>query len=273
MREQKILTIQQFSQGFEKSVARVRQLSKNFCEPLDITLFGYVRVYHNGCVSWVTSNPDQDRFLIESGVLNEEPLLNTPKALKEGHYLWFNDRQFQGCESFYRDRARLFRLDHGMVVVRHQKNYLETCCFSGLLAKRPLYNLFMNEKALFSTFMEYFVKQLDIRLLALLEEGVTIADLKREFGQPEDREIPSVHRNSLIAACGWKNLLQLSKREKECLALLKQGYTYQSIGACLGLSARTVEHYIDSIKNKLGLEMRSELYLAAEKLLQLGLLS
>lgn len=84
-------------------------------------------------------------------------------------------------------------------------------------------------------------------------------------------QISPAHRQSLIAICGWKNLLLLSKREKECLVLFKQGYTYQSIGVHLGLSVRTVEHYIDSVKNKLGLETRSELYLAAEKLVQLGI--
>ena len=112
--------IKQLTQGFDQGVDKMRRLSQNFCDPLGITTFGYVRVYHNGTTSWLTTKPDQDRFLIESGALDQDPLLNHAESLKEGMYLWFNDRQFPGCETFYRDRARLFQMDHGMVVVRHQ---------------------------------------------------------------------------------------------------------------------------------------------------------
>ncbi len=269
------LTLQQFCKGFDLGVDKVRQLSKDFCQSLGITAFGYVRVYHNGYVSWLTSNPDQDRFLIESGALNDDPLMNTPEALKEGQYLWFNDRQFPGSDAFYRNRAKLFQMDHGMVVVRHKKNYLETCCFSGLLKKRPLYNLFMNEKVLFNIFMGHFTKRLDRRLLILLEQGITIGDIKASFGKSSTKNSPefSTCPSSLITACGCENLTQLSKREKECLVLYRQGYSYQAIGAHphLKLSHRTVEHYIESVKNKLGLETRPELYLAAEKVVQLKL--
>lgn len=267
------LTLQQFCKGFDQGVDKVRQLSKDFCRPLGITTFGYVRVYRNGCVSWVTSNPDQDRFLIESGALNDDPLINTPDVLKEGQFLWFNDRQFPGSDAFYRDRSQLFQMDHGMVIIKHQKNYLETCCFSGLLEKTPLYNLFMNEKDLFSLFMEHFTKQLDRRLLALLEQGITIGDIKDSFGKSSKQEELLEYSPSLIAACGCQHLIQLSAREKECLLLLKQGYSYQAIGTRLNISHRTVEHYIESVKNKLGLETRSELCSAAERVSQLKLLS
>lgn len=268
------LTVQQLCKGFDLSVDKVRRLSKDFCQPLGITTFAYVRVYRDGIVSWVTSNPDQDRFLLDSEALNDDPLINTPEELKEGYYLWFNDRQFPGCEVFYRDRARLFQMDHGMVIVRHTKNYLETCCFSGLLAQRPLYNLFMNDKALFDVFMEHFTKQLDRRLLTLLEQGITIGDIKASFGKsPKKPSLEfSTYPSSLITACGYKNLISLSTREKECLVLLKTGLSYQKIGAKLKLSHRTVEHYIESVKTKLGLDSRSELFFAAEKVLQLKLL-
>ncbi|MCE5294551.1 MAG: LuxR C-terminal-related transcriptional regulator [Chlamydiales bacterium] len=39
------------------------------------------------------------------------------------------------------------------------------------------------------------------------------------------------------------------------------------MGKTLYLSSRTVEHYLESVKNKLGITGRPELYLAAKKLL------
>lgn len=260
----------QLFRNFDLSVDKVRNLSKNFCQQLAITVFGYVRIYDKGTVSWVTTSPDQDRFLVESDELSRNPLINDRSLLKEGFYLDIYNRQFPGCEEFYRDRAKLFQMDHGMVLVRHKKDYIETCCFSGLSAKRPLYQLFMNEQALFKTFMEHFTNQLDPRLLEILSQGIPLADLKDEFHLLDENALYlSGDRAILLETCGWKKLLTLSKREKQCLALLKEGHTYHTIGLSLGLSERTVEHYLESVKNKLNLETRADLFLAAEKLVQL----
>ncbi len=253
--------------NFDRAVDKVRALSKNFCQPLGITTFGYVRVYDHGKMSWVTTNPEQDRFLVEAGMLNKHPLVDTKNALKEGCHL-DSIANFPGCEAFYQERAKRFQIDHSMVVVRHNKNYLETCCFSGLSTKRSLYPFFMNEQALFRTFMEYFTSQLDRHLMQILSEAIILSDVKAEYGKPPVNAFQG-DWTQVVASCGWEHLYRLSRREKQCLQLLKKGYTYQAIGLSLGLSARTVEHYLDSVKNKLGAETRSELYLVAEKLVEL----
>ncbi len=260
----------QLYRNFDLSVDRVRNLTKNFCQALGITVFGYVRIHDNGTISWVTTNPEQDCFLVESDELSKNPLVSDRNLLKEGVYLDIYNRQFPGCEEFYRERATCFQMDHGMVLVRHQKDFIETCCFSGLSTKRPLYQLFMNEQALFRTFMEHFTNQLDPRLLEMLSQGISLADLKDDSDLPDEGILYfSGDRTALLETCGWKNLLKLSKREKQCLVLLKKGHTYHTIGLSLGLSERTIEHYLESVKNKLGLETRTELFLVAELLLQL----
>lgn len=255
----------QLSNNFDLAVDSVRRLSKNLCEPLGITTFGYVRIYNNGMISWVTTNPDQDRFLLESDALNQHPQVDTKPALKEGCYLDNYNHAFPGSEQFYKERAKRFKMDHGMIVVRHQKDYVETCCFSGLSTIRPLYPLFMNEQGIFRAFMDHFIDQLDSRLRNILLQCVPLSSLKDKFGKAQSSNLD---RKALLETCGWKNLLTLSRRETECLLLLRKGHTYQGIGQVLGLSERTVEHYLNSVKNKLGLESRAELFLAAEKLVQ-----
>lgn len=51
----------------------------------------------------------------------------------------------------------------------------------------------------------------------------------------------------------------LSKRETECLFYLLDGCTAKEIAAPLKLSHRTVERYIENMKNKLGCSTVSEL--------------
>ncbi len=53
--------------------------------------------------------------------------------------------------------------------------------------------------------------------------------------------------------------IYLSKRETECVTLLAKGNTAKEIAAQLNLSPRTIEHYIENVKNKLGVSTKSEL--------------
>lgn len=51
----------------------------------------------------------------------------------------------------------------------------------------------------------------------------------------------------------------LTKRETQCCLLLLQGYTMRGIGEELGLSARTIEFYLNNIKKKLNCKRRDQL--------------
>lgn len=259
-----------YCKQLDRGVDSVRSGSRRFCEMFDLTGFAYVRVYHDGHVGWVTSNSDHDRMLIDRGHLESDPLIDTAELLKEGYYLWFHDRKFPGCDSFYRDRERLFSIDHGLVVVNHCKSYLETGCFSGCLAERALYNTFLKEIGLFREFLNYFSQDLSSLHESILQEGLKIEDLKIDSREPM-RELEESERESLIKTVGCPKFLKLSKREKEALSLLGDSLTYDEIAQKMGLSYRTIEHYLESVKIKLDIEHRLDLFAAAKKLKELGL--
>lgn len=59
------------------------------------------------------------------------------------------------------------------------------------------------------------------------------------------------------------SLISLSKQQTACLKQFAMGCSYKQIGSNLGLSTRTVEHYLNAVKLKLNSETRSELILQA----------
>jgi DNA-binding NarL/FixJ family response regulator len=67
------------------------------------------------------------------------------------------------------------------------------------------------------------------------------------------REGWRVERNCVAGA------RQLTVREREVLALLVEGATYQQVGHALGMSARTAEKHAGSIFRKLGVRRKREL--------------
>lgn len=56
---------------------------------------------------------------------------------------------------------------------------------------------------------------------------------------------------------GW--LIELSRRQKQVLALLASGLTDEETGVRLGISARTARAHVDALKRKLGVNRRREL--------------
>lgn len=67
----------------------------------------------------------------------------------------------------------------------------------------------------------------------------------------------------------YKKEYQFTQRETECLFLLLRGKTAKDIGVFLEISKRTVEQYIENIKNKMGVSTRSSVIATA---LESGLL-
>ncbi len=61
----------------------------------------------------------------------------------------------------------------------------------------------------------------------------------------------------------YQNKFHFTARETECLFLMLRGKTAKEIGTFLEISKRTVEQYIENIKNKMGVSTRSEVIATA----------
>ncbi len=73
--------------------------------------------------------------------------------------------------------------------------------------------------------------------------------------------------NNLNSAIGTEiNNTYLSKRQTSCARLLLNGKTAKEIALSLNLSHRTVEHYIETIKNKFNCYSKAELILKLSEL-------
>jgi len=57
----------------------------------------------------------------------------------------------------------------------------------------------------------------------------------------------------------------LSKRESSCLRLMLRGYTYQEMGEMLYINDKTVASHVQSLKHKLGIARRHEIFDYAKK--------
>ncbi|MET0132468.1 MAG: LuxR C-terminal-related transcriptional regulator, partial [Kibdelosporangium sp.] len=87
---------------------------------------------------------------------------------------------------------------------------------------------------------------------------VTLLDCARQLQARQQRIHPPAQR-PLITDGGHDPSSPLSEREQEVADLVLQGLTYRQIGDKLFISAKTVEHHMARIRQRLGAANRSEL--------------
>ncbi|MFI4955843.1 MAG: LuxR C-terminal-related transcriptional regulator [Gammaproteobacteria bacterium] len=77
------------------------------------------------------------------------------------------------------------------------------------------------------------------------------------------------HAGNVIGITGMSlkisdaSLIPLTKQQTACLKYLGMGFTHKQIGLQLGLSQKTVEHYLEAVKLKLNCKSRADLMLQA----------
>lgn len=82
---------------------------------------------------------------------------------------------------------------------------------------------------------------------------------------------PEVELNQNFAFnLGFSPCINLNFRESQCAVLLLLGFTSKESAKRIGISPRTVEYYLSSIKRRCGAKTRSEVFAA---LLQSNLIS
>ncbi len=203
--------------------------------------------------------------------IDVESLLSTPGKV---HVYWKNENGlYLGCNDLSAERANLssrteiigisdcdipYNVWHLAklqdIEVMHSKEtkyFFNTATYNNFpdfidyfTIKSPLFN---QDNKLVGVFgISYYLSETDTKnkLAALLCSDISV-------------ETSKIH-NALSNIHAGKELC-LSKRQAECLFYLVRGMTYKQIANVIGLSHKTVEHHIQTLKIKLNCKNKSQL--------------
>ncbi len=258
---------------FFKELARwestIQEIFTPFTHIIPATALAQVRVYQDGTTTWVSSNVAHDRDLVATKFLDEDPLLNTPAKLYAGVYHWSHDRKFPGCEAFYHHRSTVHKIDHGIIIAQHFPDYIRTTCFSGLKELCDLSHIFSEERYLMEHFADFIGQKLSLAFDHMDQYRIPLGAIKQENNQSHVNRLSLEQRKDFLKTMNLGYLFSLSPQEIACIQLLPSGLTYKDIAAKLHLSPRTVEHYLESAKDRLNLSERHQLFKVADDLIKL----
>jgi len=240
---------------------------KRICAPLEdcfgLENFWYYTLNDRGELSYISNNPLTAEFFYDNELYKGHPYFKDPSLLKSGFF--FADKTKE--KDYIQTQGKLRDFTQIFMAMNVSEGKAEGYGFATANNSPELANSFINNLYLFRKFIHYFHSEADEPILHMQKCSV---DISSTCG--DSFYAPTQYFETLTGAENARDFLKkidplryqvlqsLSPREKECLRWFLKGLSAVQIGKKVHLSNRTVEHYLDSVKNKLSCNSRQELY-------------
>lgn len=231
---------------------------KEICSPLNnllgIPYFSYYSIDENGHFVALSNVTDQIDFFFYHELYFSSPYLVHPNLLRSGTALIPATPE----PKFLEQSISRYGIDHFLINISHLGKKIEVFLYTIKNLNGEKYKFLLNQMDLLNKFNRYFKREAQWLINRALGDEYNLFKAKGNEFLSRDPSLPlSSHDKNTTLFLKATN--PLSIQEQKCLELFKQGKSAQSTGAILGLSRRTVEHYFESIKNKLNCQSKWDL--------------
>lgn len=258
-----------------KHTTKEFNLIKRLCEPLerylDIQYFWYSHTTAEGGLFSLGSNVAMHEYYFATKLYIHSPFFHHPDLIQPGFYSYRSipDPKFQETLD---SCAENVNINLGMsLVMKHGKELLRFGYASDRSKGPEFMDTIINNLPLLKKFNAYFLSEIKPIMKSINNDLVDLpSELKNDFTRPPKglKKIQTCHdKCNFLQELGLlnsKDIGKLAKRELDCLKYLP--FSSREIGGILHLSNRTVEGYLQSVKNKLNCNTKSELIQIAEML-------
>ncbi len=226
---------------------QIRPLVTPLFDAFGISHFSYFFVTKEGYSACLGTNPEWMEFYLSNYLFLHNPFLRSPQFIPEGVFFTQSIKEPGYRES--KTHAKNFGIEDSLLLTFKDKGVLQGFSF-GLNKHDKNYTLFTNEIPLLKRFCKEFENRAERSLQKLEPIDVRQFIGNRFYKKLDWFLLEKNKRKNLLIKLNFK-APDLSSREKEALSLYLQGETARSIAEKLHLSSRTVESYLENIKNKL----------------------
>jgi DNA-binding CsgD family transcriptional regulator len=233
-----------------------RKISR-ICAPLNIlgiSTFAYYTIENDGRFGIVSNYPEQLDFFYSEKLYLKCPYLTHPSFFRSGYALI----PLTTDPDYLQTSQQLHKVSHLFLIMKKMQNKIEGFFFTTPELHDQKCTHILNQIDLLNKFGLYFKREAKGLIEQILSDGYNLHDAKGEAFLLRDQCLPLSNTNTPMLQF-LKKTTSLSRQEQECLDLFKQGNSAQAAAAILGLSRRTVEHYFENIKDKLGCNSKWEL--------------
>lgn len=239
------------------TMARAKKI-KALCAPLNnclgIGTFTYFRIENDGRFVTLSNDPEQLENYYASRLFVQNPFLVSPQLLRSG-FVFTQTTCSEEYQATFENSYGKYQLDNPFLILQKEEERVEGYFFAGTRAAPIDY---LNNFDLLKRFIGYFNQEAQQLISQIQSERFNLFREKGEAFLHRESNLPlspyTQEQNNFLKA-----IFPLTNRELQCLDLFQKGHSGQATAAILGLSPRTVEHYFENIKNKLGCFHKADL--------------
>lgn len=228
---------------------------------LGLTHFAYLKYFKDGRYLHFCNNS----AWVQARVENNFNLNTTPEAQKKNLLSPSTQISFLAGKPENKMHQLLFDMNiwNGCIIYNIFNEYIEVWGFASTRDDVQKLNFYMNEIDLLKRFTFFYKSKLN-SLINTNNPKYFLYDpqLKNFFDSPtqkKDTYFPEFLEHTHINKYIFNDGVSLSKREYECLFLLSKGMPVKAIARSLTLSPRTVEVYIQHLKDKFDFNNKEQL--------------
>mgnify|MGYP000222722645 CR=1 FL=1 len=231
-------------------------LIAEICKPLftyfNFTAFVYMKLLPNGKMIQLASDPAWSRIYFENEFYNEDDRFRRFRmSLLENEVkssILTGEPQGNHCSRIYD-----FGAWHAYTLYRRTHHTIEGWSFSTTRDNYQILNLYLNTRHLLAHFIQYFNgKAKEIIDVSHKERLITLNYEEKPYDNPEDtiqKYLKTIQISHLPISIMGKNI-GLTTQELICLKYLAQGLSMKEIAKFMKISPRTVENFLNRVKNK-----------------------
>lgn len=248
----------------EKVARGTHDKIKKFCAPLvdafGLSQFYYYRLMNNG--QYVSANMNSgwaEHFYFEN-LYQDYPFFRHPDQFQGGvHFL--QGVEHESYDALLKTASEKFNINYCLQIDVKKKDGIEVFGF-GLDSRELTKHIrFVHEIPLLKLFIHKFQNEIASQLSVLKDNEINLAALiGPKFSSLDMSLNPNpVDRNALLKQVGIGMTNPFTPRERDVMRELLNGSTASQIADELMLSKRTVEHYLERLKDKLAVFTKSDL--------------
>lgn len=266
----------QFLKDLSKQSDTVKKCTRHLV-PLGVSCFYYLSIQNNGDHILLTDCPEVDDYYYDEKLYVKDPYLRHPDNYQSG-FFFFESNHKEEYDASLAYIVRKFKMSPLLGLCEKQKDSVEFFGFWGEADKSQQFEqVYLNYTNLLKAFASHFK---DECLNSIQPDELPFLSLPKLLGAKTFESTCARKPKDLLRNClremGFENEVakadSLSQREKECVRLLIKGKSMKETASILGLSPRTVEHYLEDVKRKFDCHYKNEIFALAERLSEFGLI-
>jgi DNA-binding CsgD family transcriptional regulator len=235
-----------------------QQILTQFCHEIfqnsDISVFGYRKFFlNNTYIALCTNNAWQDYYFDNVKNIGEvftKAILNVP-LFKYSYFIWPNNPN----ADYLISALHYHNIWNGITLYYRSSDYIESFAFGGKVENYLLQDYLVNNLHR----LENFIIKFKYNSNSLISSNNKIlAKFNNSFVLPNvnnyDNKSEPISKISTSA-----KFSNLTSREIECVFFILKGYSNKKIANLLGISSRTVEIYLDKVRQKTHSHSRADL--------------